>query len=176
MILTIKTYAKFISDTRSLNFKEVYGWARMNARIEVDLVEWGKRNEIGFECTYEGVVFGIKLIQNNADKSGEFVISYFYKKIMATDEDYNFTQYDIYEVDGYEIDWCNFFHGCYYALNNHSKEFENCSGIKKFVYLSTEAREIMNIHESKCDDLADYIIYDETHEKVGYVIVIEDQE
>lgn len=176
MIQTIKTYVEFINDTKNLNFKEVYGWARRNTQIEVDLVKWGKRDDIGFECSINGIVFGIELIQNDADKSGQFITKYFYKKISEKNDDYFFSSYDIYEVKGYEIDWCDFFHGCYYALNNHSKEFENCSGIKKFIYLSTDVREKMNIYESKCDELADYIIYNETHDKVGYVIVIEDQE
>ena len=176
MIQTIKTYAEIVEKTKSMSFKKLYAWAckSFETNLITDIAEYEENsNELfGFVFEYEDVVFDILCDFIN---NGKPIISAFWKS-SNLDDDFYFRQHDIYEVKGYEIDWCEFFHGCYYALNNHSKEFENCSGIKKFIYLSTDARDFINIYDSKCDELADYIIYNEIHEKVGYVIVIEDQE
>jgi hypothetical protein len=176
MVQTIKTYAEIVEKSKSMSFKKFYAWVcnSLDTYLITDIADYEEDNDnlLGFAFEYNDVVFDVLCDFTN---NGKPIIIAFWKR-SNLDEDFCFSKHDIYEVKGYEIDWCDFFHGCYYALNNHSKEFENCSGIKKFIYLSTEAREKMNIYESKCDDLADYIIYDEIHEKVGYVIVIEDQE
>ena len=177
MIQTIKTYAEVLEKTKKMNFKQFYTWVSTSHETDLctDIDEY-ESDELAFIFEYKGVMFDVLCDLSSTPNVGNPIIDNFWKDGKGGDEDFAFGKHDVYVVGGYEIDWCNFFHGCFYALNNHSKEFENCSGIKKFIYLSTEAREDMNIYESKCDDLADYIIYNEIHEKVGYVIVIENQD
>lgn len=176
MIQTIKTYAEVLEKTKEMNFKHFYSWVAKSHETDLttDIAEYDS-DELAIVFEYKGVVFDV-VCDFTPNNVGQPLICGFWKDSKCAEDDYYFDKNDVHIVSGYEVDWYDFFHGCYYALNNHSKEFENCSGIKKFIYLSTEAREKMNIFESKCDDLADYIIYNKNHEKVGYVIVIEDQE
>ena len=177
MIQTIKTYAEIVEKTKSMSFKKIHAWACKSFETDLmtDIAEYDEDDDttFGFVFEYNGVVFDIACDFAN---NGKPTILGFWKDSKRGDDDYYFDKNDVYEVKGYEIDWYEFFHGCFYALNNHSKEFENCSGIKKFIYISCDAREDINLYDSECDSKADYIIYDSMHNKMGYVIVIEDQE
>jgi hypothetical protein len=177
MVHTLKTYAEVVNANKNATFKQFYTWAKKNGRIVTDIADYNPKDilEVGVEFSYKGVRFGV-MCDFSSSCIGKYFINYFYKEAKHNDDDYHFGHFDVYEVDGYEVDWWDFFGTPHYVLNNHSKEFENCSGIKKFIYLSSSAREYMSIYESKCDENADYIVYDKLHEKVGYIIVIEDQE
>lgn len=78
---------------------------------------------------------------------------------------------NFYSSNGCEVDWMAVFE-CY-ALNNSTKEFENCSGIQKFLFLSEEDREKIQLDEEMCGEKADYIVYDKSHYKIGYIIVMD---
>lgn len=76
-----------------------------------------------------------------------------------------------YDILGLELDWMQIFN-CY-ALNNSTKEFENCSGVKKLFILSESDRELIKTNEEDCGREFTYILYDASHNKIGYVFVMD---
>lgn len=77
---------------------------------------------------------------------------------------------NFFKTNGKEIDWWEKFGA--YALNVNTKEFENLSSIEEYAILTEEDREKLEISEEKCGEHATYILYDMSHNKIGYVFVI----
>ncbi len=165
----IKSYIDFKKDIIGLDnpktFVETYRWARKNGYIWNDIVDFDDKLVIKFSLKYKDTIFIIEC--DYTDNSvGEVLIIACYK------------HYDPSVVFGCdttaihrfknEVDWwCNL--GIAYALNNHSKCFENCSGITKLVYIPCD-----EVGNETDDKNADYICYDTDHDKIGYVFVLDE--
>lgn len=165
-----KTYIDFKKNIVGLGddaktFIELYRWTKTNGDIWEDIVDRDDKINISFSINYKWVIFVIEC-DFSENRIGEVLITSAY---LASNPEI--------EIDGdddfihcfeHEVDWWRDLKVAH-ALNNHSKCFENCSGITKLIYIPCD--EVGNENDDKN---ADYICYDSDHDKIGYVFVLDE--
>ncbi len=165
----IKSYIDFKKDIIGLEnpktFVETYRWARKNGYIWNDIVDYDDKLVIKFSLKYNDTIFMIEC-DYTANSVGEVLITSCYKHYDPSVE-FGCDTTAIHRFK-YEVDWWHDL-GVAYALNNHSKCFENCSGITKLIYIPCD-----EVGNETDDKNADYICYDTDCDKMGYVFVLDE--
>lgn len=163
----IKSYIDFKRDIIGLEnpktFVETYRWARKNGYIWNDIVDYDDKLVIKFSLKYKDTIFVIEC-DYTASSVGEMLITSCYKHYDPSVEfGCDTTARHRFE---YEVDWENDLQ-IPYALNRHWMGFEICSGITELIFIRCDESGM------ECyDRSADYICFNEMHEKIGYVFVI----
>lgn len=170
MDILTKTYIDFKKNIVGLGndaktFIELYRWAKQNGLVWSDICDCDDKLIISFSLIYGGVIFVIEC-DFTEDRIGEALITSIYLSGNPEIEfggDENF-----FHCFKHEVDWWHDL-GIAHALNNHSKCFENCSGVTKLIYFPCD-----EVGNDTDDKNADYICYDSDHDKIGYVFVLDE--
>lgn len=170
MDILTKTYIDFRRNIvgfgkNAKTFVELYRWAKQTGLVWSDICDCDDKIIISFSINYNGVIFIIEC-DFTENRVGEVLIVTSYdagEPGIENDGDATFIHHFVNEVD-----WWNDLKIAH-ALNNHSKCFENCSGITKLIYIPCD--EVGNETDDKD---ADYICYDSDHDKIGYVFVLDE--
>lgn len=170
MDILTKTYIDFKRnivgfDKNAKTFVELYRWAKQNGLVWSDICDCDDKIIISFSINYNGVVFIIEC-DFTENRVGETLIVASYVAGKPEIENEGDTTFIHHFVD--EVDWWHDL-GIAHALNNHSKCFENCSGITKLIYIPCD-----EVGNETDDKNADYICYDSDHDKIGYVFVLDE--
>lgn len=165
MFKTIQTFIEFRWLVEDKTFNEILGMAKMGCKGDFHLisdVDDFNNNEIKCCIEYRGIRVIVELCYG---ENGKYVrLGQFCKEGGSV-----IPGSQMVEVIGNEIDWADMY---VYALNNSTKEFENCSGIKRYFKIS--ASQVTDIESAELDSNADYILFTEgTMEKAGWIIVAE---
>ena len=146
-------------------FVELYRWAKQKGLVWSDICDCDDKITISFSINYNGVVFIIEC-DFTENRVGEALIVASYAASNPEIENEGDATF-IHDFSN-EVDWWHDL-GIAYALNNHSKCFENCSGITKLMYIPCD-----EAGNETDDKNADYICYDSDHDKIGYVFVLDE--
>lgn len=168
MVHTINIYKEITNSIKDFTFKELYAWAKAHPFITIglDIDGWESKNILGFSFIYNDIVFGFEC-DFTKGREGEYIMV-FVESLRNLNAKLDCSK--IIVTRGNEVDWCDFLKGGY-AINRHTMDFENCSGLKVFYYIPYDGCNDYSYSQS-----ADYICYNSMHEKIGYVRVIEECE
>lgn len=170
MDILTKTYLDFRRNIvgfgkNAKTFVELYRWAKQNGLVWCDICDSDEKIIISFSINYNGVVFIIEC-DFTENRVGEALIVASYVAGKPEIENEGDTSFIHCFTD--EVDWWHDLEIAH-ALNNHSKCFENCSGITKFILIPCD-----EVGNETDDKNADYICYDSDHDKIGYVFVLDE--
>ena len=167
MFKTIQTFIEFRWLVEGKTFNEILGMAKVGKgdfHLISDVDDFNN-NEIKCCIEHRGIRVVVELCYG---ENGKYVrLGQFCKEGGSA-----IPGSQMREIIGNEIDWANM---DVYALNNSTKDFENCSGIKR--YFKVSVSQVTEIESAELDSNADYILYKiGAMEKVGWIIVAESNE